>query len=84
MDSNTHKLPWTENIKQMLSKFGFMSLFLENNHQHQRPFIFKKLNERQTDIFYQEVFEIIQNNDGKLRTYALIKLERVLKSTSQI
>lgn len=53
-----------------------MSLFLRNKFQDKAPFIFKKLYERQVDIFHQESFESIRRDDSKLRKYALIKVER--------
>ena len=73
-DAEEHNLPWVQNIRGILERNGLLALYL-GNHTDKKPFIYKKLYERMSDIFHQDSFSDIRNQEHKLRTYSLFKKE---------
>ena len=69
-------LPWTDNMKSMLSKNGLMECFI-----NKAPDVHLKSSQRLQDVYHQTTFEGIKKEDSKLRTYALFKTTPVLKNT---
>ena len=67
-------LPWLSGIKSKLETNGMLS-FYQDLHADKPTFIYKKIHERLTDNFHQEVFSTIKSQESKLRTYGLIKTE---------
>ena len=67
-------LPWISNIKHTLDKNG-MTCFYMNSYNDKPPFIHKKISQKISDIFHQEAFSTITNEQSKLRTYGILKKE---------
>ena len=68
-NAEKEKLEWPLKIKTCLSQNGFGYTHLTNNIINSH----KKLFTRQVDIWNQTALATIQNSDGKLRTYSLVK-----------
>ena len=63
-------LPWSTNVEKKLTEIGMRDLFIsEDRNSHLKAF------QRLVDIFNQESLTNIQRNDGKLRTYGLLKTQ---------
>ena len=65
-------LPWTSQIKSCMESIGLLN-FYTGNHSSKNPFVFKKVFQRLSDIFHQDVFSNINGDRSKLRTYAIFK-----------
>ena len=73
-DAEEHNLPWIQNIRGILERNGLLALYL-GNHTDKMPFVYKRLFQRMSDIFHQESFSDIRNQEHKLRTDGLFKKE---------
>ena len=61
-------LPWTENMKSMLSEIGLMECYVNPD-----PKAHVKLSQRLQDLYHQTTLVNIGKGESKLRTYALFK-----------
>ena len=66
------ELPWITLIKSSLESIGLLNFYLDS-YASQPPFVYKRFYDRLCDIFHQETFSKIQNQESKLRTYAVFK-----------
>ena len=73
-DAIMNKLPWIVGIKSVLENNAMLFFFI-NEYNANKPFIYNKLFQRLCDIFHQNSFASINNNDSKLRTYSIYKKE---------
>ena len=71
-DAITEELPWICGVKGILERNGLLSLFI-NKYPNKLPFIHNKLYKTLADQFHQNAFASINNQESKLRTYALFK-----------
>ena len=55
-----------------MESIGFLN-FYTGNHSSKNPFVFKKVFQRLSDIFHQDVFSNINGDRRKLRTHAIFK-----------
>ena len=76
-------LPWTNNVKDLLEKNGMLCFYI-NTYENKPPFIHKKLFQRLSDIFHQEAFSTMANEQSKLRTYGLLKNKIGIENYLQI
>ena len=68
-------LPWISSIKSTLENIGLLN-FYNGDYAAKPPFVYKKLFQRLSDIFHQEIFSKINGERSKLRTYAIFKKEQ--------
>ena len=77
-DSTRNNLQWTESIRTRLTQCGMLNFYL--NRHFKAPFVFKRLYQRLTDMFFQDFFSEINDASCKLRRYGLFKRERGLEN----
>ena len=68
-------LPWISSIKSTLENIGLLN-FYNGDYTAKPPFVYRKLFQRLSDIFHQEIFSKINGERSKLRTYAIFKKEQ--------
>ena len=73
-DALENNLLWLSRIKLTLEENGMLSFF-QNSHADKPIFIYKKIFERLSDQFHQTSFAYINDENSKLRTYAIFKGE---------
>ena len=73
-DAMKENLQWISAIKDYLETNGMLNLFI-NLYENKPFFINTKLFQTLSDKFHQNAFETINNDESKLRTYAIFKRE---------
>ena len=68
-------LPWSTHVRSIIQSHNLEDLHTRQSHIKKHPFIHKLVHEKQIEIFHENSFQIINNPDSKLRTYALFKKE---------
>ena len=68
-------LPWISSIKSTLENIGLLNFYI-GDYTAKPPFVYRKLFQRLSDIFHQEIFSKINGERSKLRTYAIFKKEK--------
>ena len=80
-------LSWDSNIKTLLESNGMLNFYIDQP-ENTFPFIYKRMYERLSDNYHQNCFETINDNESKLRTYAMFKtdigIEKYLLDTKNI
>ena len=71
-DAMTENLLWIAGIKSTLERNGMLSFFI-NTYNDKPLFINKRIFQTLTDQFHQNAFESINQENSKLRTYAIFK-----------
>ena len=66
---------WASSVRNVLSKYGMLNLFIGQNHTKSSN-VCTKLYNRLVDNFFQEAWAQIRNENCKLRTYNKIKMSR--------
>ena len=72
-NAQDESLLWLKGVKATLSGNGMGEIFRDNTEINTRHIPYM-LNQRLTDIFHQNAFSIINNENSKLRTYGLVKV----------
>ena len=73
-DAMNQNLQWIALIREYLGRNGLFSLF-RNSYKNKPFYIHKKLFQTLSDKFHQTSFDVIENQQGKLRTYGIFKTE---------
>jgi len=67
-------LHWTSQIKSCIESIGFLNFYTgKHSSNSKNSFVFKKVFQRLSDIFHQDVFSNINRGRSNLRTYAIFK-----------
>ncbi len=66
-------LPWISHIKSILQSHNMDNLHINETRRNKHPFIHKLVHKSQCEIFHRNAFQTINNQESKLRTYALFK-----------